>query len=201
MKKIINFALAIFLSLQTQSFAMANDQSAKVQKFIEHVGNGIIAIAKEEGLKEKEKKDKIINLIDESIDAKWIASFVLSKNYRKASKVQKEKFISLYREFMINTYGPKFKNYNGKSFSVTKVDKRGRYHIAQAEFMPADSNVAISVNFRVKERKGKLVILDFIAEGISLIETQRSEFNSAISRKGIDGFLVDLEKRVERLKK
>lgn len=201
MKKIINFALAIFLSLQTQSFAMANDQSAKVQKFVEHVGNGIIAIAKEKGLKEKDKKDKIINLIDESIDAKWIARFVLSKNYRKADKVQREKFTSLYREFMINTYGPKFKDYNGKSFTVTKVDKRGRYHIAQAEFMPADSNVAISVNFRVKERKGKLVILDFIAEGISLIETQRSEFSSAISSKGIDGFLVDLEKRVERLKK
>ena len=54
--------------------------------------------------------------------------------------------------------------------------------------------------FRVKDYKGKLVILDFIAEGISLIETQRSEFNSAISKNGLDSFLDDLEERVRILK-
>ena len=45
------------------------------------------------------------------------------------------------------------------------------------------------------------MILDFIAEGISLIETQRSEFNSAISQNGMDKFLDILQERVEKLKK
>jgi phospholipid transport system substrate-binding protein len=102
---------------------------------------------------------------------------------------------------MINTYGPKFKDYNGRKFTVNEVSERGGFYIAKAEFLPYDSNVAISVDFRVKERNGKLVILDFIAEGISLIETQRSEFNSVISQKGADKFLDELTERVEKLKK
>jgi len=56
------------------------------------------------------------------------------------------------------------------------------------------------VQFRVKERNGKLVVLDFVTEGISLIETQRSEFNSAISEKGIEKFIEDLAVRVKELK-
>jgi phospholipid transport system substrate-binding protein len=102
---------------------------------------------------------------------------------------------------MINTYGPKFKDYNGRKFTVNEVIEQGGFYIAKAEFLPHDSNTPISVDFRVKERNGKLVILDFIAEGISLIETQRSEFNSAISQKGTDKFLDELTERVEKLKK
>jgi ABC-type transporter MlaC component len=75
------------------------------------------------------------------------------------------------------------------------------FYVVKAEFLPRDSNVPISVDFRVKEKDGKLVILDFIAEGVSLIETQRSEFNSAISQNGMDQFLKNLQARVEQLKK
>ena len=74
------------------------------------------------------------------------------------------------------------------------------FYVAKAEFLPKDSNIPILVDFRVKERNGKLVILDFIAEGISLIETKRSEFSSAISQSGMDTFLDDLDDRVKRLK-
>ena len=101
---------------------------------------------------------------------------------------------------MINTYGPKFKNYNGKSFKVISVDQQSGFYVAKCEFLPKDSNVPIDVQFRVKDRNGKLVVLDFVTEGISLIETQRSEFNSAISEKGMDKFIVDLAKRVQDLK-
>ena len=83
---------------------------------------------------------------------------------------------------------------------MVEVNQQGGFYIAKSEFLPKDSNVPIDVQFKVKERNGKLVILDFIAEGISLIETQRSEFNSAISQKGVEKFLSDLEVRVKNLK-
>lgn len=203
MKIFKTLILTIFFTINFENMALAlasDNNLPRVQKFVENVGNGVVNIAKE-NISEAKKKSKIIDLIDKSIDANWIARFVLSKNYRKATAKQREQFKSLYRQFMINTYGPKFKNYNGKKFEVIKVEKRGRYYLAKAEFLPANSQTHISVDFRVKDKKGKLVILDFVAEGVSLIETQRSEFNSAISQKGMDGFLADLEKRVIELKK
>jgi phospholipid transport system substrate-binding protein len=192
----IIFLTIFFLPVVAQADA-ANDQA---RKFVDEIGNKIISIANEKNASEKNKKDRIIAVIDNAIDPDWIARFVLGKNYKTADDNQKERFTKLYRDFMINTYGPKFKNYNGRKFEVKEVTEQNSFYIAKAEFLPRDSNVAISVDFRVKERNGRLVILDFIAEGISLIETQRSEFNSAISQNGMDKFLDDLTARVKKLK-
>lgn len=195
------FFAIIFLSifiLPTLSQADAAEDQAR--NFVDEIGNKIVSIANEKKSSEKNKKDRIITVIDNAIDPDWIARFVLGKNYKTADDKQRERFTKLYRDFMINTYGPKFKNYNGRKFEVKEVTEQNSFYIAKAEFLPRDSNVAISVDFRVKERNGRLVILDFIAEGISLIETQRSEFNSAISQSGMDKFLDDLDVRVKKLK-
>ncbi len=197
MKKILATCLVFLIA--SPSFA-ADDQMPAVKKFVEDIGNTIIKTADETGTSEVKKRDKIIALIDTAIDANWIARFVLGKNYKTANELQKERFTKLYRDFMINTYGPKFKNYNGRKFTVNDVVEQGGFFIAKAEFLPKNSNVPISIDFRVKEHEGKLAILDFIAEGVSLIETQRSEFNSAISQSGMDKFLDDLDVRVKKLK-
>ncbi len=193
-------AISVFY-FSFQSAANAATSHEKVAEFINDIGNNIVHVAGEKNLSEKKKREKIIAIVDSAIDPDWIAHFVLGKNYKTASNQERQRFTKLYRDFMIHTYGPKFKNYDGRKFTVNNVTERTGFYMAKAEFLPKDSNVPISVDFRVKERNGKLLILDFIAEGVSLIETQRSEFSSAISQNGVDKFLDNLEVRVEKLKK
>jgi phospholipid transport system substrate-binding protein len=197
MKKILS-ALLIFL-ITSPALAESNKIS-EVKIFVEELGGNIIKIAGETGISEDKKRDKIIEIIDTAIDSNWIARFVLGKNYKTASDAQKEQFTQLYRNFMINTYGPKFKNYNGRKFTVTEVVEQKGFFLAKAEFLPKNSNIPILIDFRVNERKGRLFILDFIAEGVSLIATQRSEFDSIISQDGMAKFLEVLDKRVSKLK-
>lgn len=204
MKKIIT-AISLFIicsqAFNSQALAQNNDDSQKVRTFIHNVGNNIIKTANNSKLSNSERRNEIMKIIDKAINPIWISRFVLGKNYRRTSQENKIKFSKLYREFMNNTYGPKFQNYDGKKFDVVAVTKQRRFYIVKAEFLPKKSDVPIDIAFRVKKKGEKLMILDFIAEGISLIETQRSEFNSAISRKGMDKFLEDLEARVKKLKK
>lgn len=199
MKKFLSI-LSLLMFFSSQSFAQNQDKTVQIKEFVNEVGNKIIKTADDKKLSVEQRKNKIIEIIDLAIDPDWISRFVLGKNYKNISDENKVEFTKVYREFMINTYGPKFQNYNGKKFDVIDISEQGGFYIAKAEFLPKDSNTAISVSFRVKERNNKLVILDFIAEGVSLIETQRSEFNSAISQKGIDNFLKDLKTRTEKLK-
>jgi phospholipid transport system substrate-binding protein len=195
---LINFILISFYSFT--SLAQEQAEILEVKTFVEEMGNKIINIAKEKNTSEAKIREKIINEIDIVIDSEWIAKFVLGKNYKNLNDQQKKQFISLYRDFMINTYGPKFKNYNGKKFTVNEVVKQNNFYIAKAEFLPKDSDTAILTDFRVRKKDGKLYILDFIAEGISLIETQRSEFNATIDSQGIEPFLKNLEEKVKKLK-
>lgn len=195
---LINFILISFYSFT--SLAQEQNEILEVKTFVEEMGNKIINIAKEKNTSEAKIREKIINEIDIVIDSEWIAKFVLGKNYKNLNDQQKKQFISLYRDFMINTYGPKFKNYNGKKFTVNEIVKQNNFYIAKAEFLPKDSDTAILTDFRVRKKDGKLYILDFIAEGISLIETQRSEFNATIDSQGIEPFLKNLEEKVKKLK-
>jgi phospholipid transport system substrate-binding protein len=198
MKKIFTIFTIIFFS--SQSFAQEAEKKAVAEKLVEEVCHKIAAIAKEKNLPDNKRIAKIISVIDEAIDHEWIAKFVLGKNYKTASDEQKETFKKLYRDFMINTYAPKFKRYNVRVFDVKEVSLQGSFYLAKAEFIAYDSETPVSVDFRVKERDKKMVIVDFIAEGISLIETQRSEFNSAIAKNGIEKFLEDLDVKTKKLK-
>lgn len=191
--------ILIALTLSNQSLAQDNVEN-QIKVFIENVGNQIIAIANDKTLNEAKKREKIIAEIDKIIDSQWIAKFVLGKSYKTLSEAQKKDFLRLYREFMINTYGPKFKNYNGKKFTVNDIEKQNNFYIAHAEFIAKDSETPILTDFRVRVQDGKIYVLDFIAEGISLIETQRSEFNAIIDKDGVEKFLKNLDDKVKKLK-
>jgi phospholipid transport system substrate-binding protein len=48
------------------------------------------------------------------------------------------------------------------------------------------------VDWRVRQVDGRLAVVDVIAEGVSLLVTNREEFNSIVSRSGIDGLLREM---------
>lgn len=197
----MKFLFTIFLLFSINVNANENELQEEARKFIENIGNKIIAVAKEKKYSESLKRQKIIDIVDSSIDPSWISRFVLGKNFKNFNDQQKTKFTKLYRDFMIYTYGPKFKDYNGRKFQVNEISFKNNTYLVKSEFLPKDSDIPILVDFKVKRNEEGFLILDFIAEGISLIETQRSEFNSVISEKGIDKFLEDLEVKINKLKK
>lgn len=195
-KIIISFVFTIFVS----NNANANDL-LKAKDFINNFGNKVIQIASDDSITLEIRKTQLIELIESKIDAKWIARFVLARNYRTASTQQRIRFEDLYRQFMIHSYGPSFSGYNGEDFEIIDVMQKGKYFMIKCFFVPSEGP-KINVAFRLKKNQEQtdFVILDVMVEGVGLIETQRSEFNSVISQKGLAGFLDDLEIRVNELK-
>jgi len=190
----------IILSLTSKLFSNTEESEKlnQVSIFVEKVGNDVVLIAKDKSLSSTKKKEKIVSVIDSAVDSQWIARFVLGKNFKLLNDQQKQNFFKLYRQFMVNTYAPKFNGYNGKSFKVKSVEKQNIFFVTKSEFMPLDSNTAILIDFRVRDNN-KLSIVDFIVEGVSLIETQRSEFNSTINDKGVEKFMSEFEQKVTNM--
>jgi phospholipid transport system substrate-binding protein len=197
------FAIIILIitSFSLNCFAQNDTKEEMIKKFVQIMGDQIIDVAKNKKLNESQKKQKIINIVDKNIDAKWIGRFVLGKHYKTASEEQRKNFLDFYRQFMINTYGPKFSSYDGKKFTVLSIDKQNNFYLVKSEFIPNNSNNVIFFDFRIIENEGLISVVDFIAEGVSLIETQRSEFNASINENGLDKFLENLKLRIAELKK
>ncbi len=189
----INTFLA-FCFLSNSSFAQFNKQDFK--DYTEKFADKVIKISASK-LSDQKKVDELITIIDESIDLKWISRFVLGKHYKTFSISEFQRFLELYRKYMINTYATKFSSYKGKKFLIKDIKFQKIFYLADTEFYSVDSNVPILVSFRLKKRGDKIYIIDFIPEGISLLESQRSELDSAISSNGVGKFLDDLKKKVE----
>lgn len=201
MKNLLKKSLILlFTNIFLINNAFADVDNGDVKKFVNDLGNKIVNIASNKQITVDEKRDKLIQTVEAIVDSRWIARFILAKHYRTATKEQRERFQNLYREFIIHTYAPSFQGYNNETFEVVSAIKQGKYYLTKCLFIPKEGP-KVNVGFRLKKNKQQeFVLLDVIAEGVSLIETQRSEFGSVISTKGLEGFLSDLEKRVKSLK-
>ena len=53
----------------------------------------------------------------------------------------------------------------------------------------------LSVDWRVRESDGNFAIIDVVAEGVSLVVSQRNEVASIIERRGMDGLIETMRER------
>lgn len=197
MKRVLLIALLVILSFFQINSAMAEGgkyNNKEISVFVEDVFHRSINIAQNTSLSNQEKKDKLTDLINETVDSRWIAKFVIGKYWRQINKDERTRFIELYRSFLLKSYIPKFQNFGDGEIKVDKiVQQRENVYFAHSKFNDIEQQKIVNVDFRIINKKGSLYITDVVAEGVSFIVTQRSEINASISNNGFDKFMDNLE--------
>ncbi|MBI1954276.1 MAG: ABC transporter substrate-binding protein, partial [Proteobacteria bacterium] len=91
--------------------------------------------------------------------------------------------------------------YNGQKFDITGVKEMGRgQYTVSTQVLLSDGSGKVMVSYRCMIYSGSIIkIRDIISENISLITTQRSEFNSIMGASGIAGLVKLLKNRVTTL--
>jgi phospholipid transport system substrate-binding protein len=175
----------------------ANATASKAQNFIQEVSQEAISLIKNNSDNEIMKEQQLSKLFVESVDTKWIAQFAMGNHWKSASQAQKEVYINLHKKFLINSYVPKFRSYTNQKVVFKNFYEEGKLeYLIETEIVHGDDK-RISVDYRVrKNADGQYRIYDVVAEGISLIGTQRSEFSSIISKKGVDYLIKKLKAKI-----
>lgn len=197
----IPIILALFIApaIAGVSSAAPAKAASAAETFIEKVGEHALGIIQNTALTEKEKERELILLFNESMDAPWIGKFVLGRYWRQLDEQAQKHYLSLYNQFLIISYVPKFRQYTNEKFKIKSIrnGKEGEYLVETDIIRPG--NAPINVQYWVRNgENGSYKIFDVIGEGVSLIHTQRSEFSSVISRNGLDSFIKRLEARVNK---
>ncbi len=190
MTSVARLALAaLFLLIQVP--AQANE--AGVRGFVDSLGQQVIAIVSDTNASQADKQAKFRTIFEQNADFDWIGKFVLGTHWRKATADQQQRYLTNYRGFVIANYADKFKKYSGQTYkilSVRHIDE-GDYVVKMAIQDPNPNNPQIMTDYKIREENGGYKIFDIVVEGVSLITTQRSEFDSVVKRKGLDA-LIDL---------
>lgn len=134
-----------------------------------------------------------------NVDFIALSQSVLGINWRRATPRQREVFEQEFRLLLINTYLASISraDYGGQSIRYLPMRNPPTGNLAEVDAEVTQPNgPLIHVQFRMYRRDGEdWKIYDVVAEGVSLVVTQRSSFSSIIRSKGLDGLIAMLEER------
>jgi phospholipid transport system substrate-binding protein len=164
--------------------------AADAERFIEQLGAEAIAISR--GGDPTARLDEITALLDQAADVPLIAQLVLGRHWRSLDEARREEFVAVFRDYILGGIARRLGGSGGvREVAVTSSRAaRGDDSMVRTEVTLANGNPPARVEWRVRRQDdGSFKIIDVVAEGVSLVVTTRSEFDSAIARGGIDGLV------------
>jgi phospholipid transport system substrate-binding protein len=202
MKKTFEFNYLVYIiisSLLFCSFSLRADQKA-VEVFVNNISSKALAIINNKDESEPQKEVQLGNVFSEATDLDWIAKFSLGRYWRTATDEERKQYLALYRKYIISKYVPSFKEYVGTTFKIVNITvvRKGEYLVDTTVIKKGQAE-PIDITYHIadkSESKSGFTVFDIIAEGVSLIATQRSEFSSIITSSGMTGLLNKLEKLI-----
>ncbi len=194
---VILLGIAVLAASPGRGHAAATEDA---RAFLASLTDRAFAQLTDEALSMPERRQRFRILFREHFDVPAIGRFVLGRYWRKAKPPVRKDFLSVFEEIMVQRFAPKFANYAETKFEIGLVRplrEKGQYLIAstvvRAEGEP------LKIDWRVRDKDGRLKILDVLGEGVSMALTLRSEYASAIKDSGgrVEGLVDKLRARIE----
>lgn len=197
LNRLVRFFVVIITIAAISPQVWADEAGARA--YVDSIGQQVISIIGEQNISNEEKQGRLREIFTDNIDFDWVGKFVLGKHWRTASPDQQQRYLANYKNFVIANYTSKFKQYSGQTYKIRSVTNLGEgdYILKMSIQDPNPKKPDILLDYKVREEAGAYRIFDIVVEGVSLITTQRSEFDSVVSRKGLDALIDLLGKRAQ----
>lgn len=177
----------------------AGELGAGAEFFIRDMADTAIVRLTEAEISRDERKVRMRELMKEYFYVPGIAQWVLGRFWRQASEEERDEYMALFEDLMVESYVDRFASYSGETLSIVKTDVRNEKDaIVSSVLNRPEADAALHLDWRVRAHGDAYKVIDIMVEGVSMGQTQRSEFASALKNNGgdISKFLTDLRERV-----
>jgi phospholipid transport system substrate-binding protein len=191
-------AVAVVAGLPSGAGADAYADGTKT--FIKVLAGKAIESLTVKDISKEEREQRFRALMLENFAISGIARFVLGRHWPRASAQQKDEYLKLFEDLMVATYAERFSKYAGETLEIEQAEIRGQNDtIVYSTIRRVDGAQPIKVAWRVRGKLGGLKIVDIIVEGISMVQTQKSEFASFIQQHdgNLSALLAEIRKRIQ----
>lgn len=193
--------LNVFLYILLSTFtASSTEEYAKLESYTNNTVNEVSGMLNDPKLTKEQKTYKARQLLNKNLGLEWMAKYTLGRNKKSLSKEQISQFVKVYSKYIIDIYSDMVKNYKGQK-SIVKGTKKidDKEFIVKMEIDQPDGKQPIKVDYLVidgstDEINDNFKIVDIVTEGVSLVNSQKDQFNSAISSNGFEFLLSELKR-------
>lgn len=176
--------------------AVSPDASAAAEepeRFVAGLGERAFRTLREAGGDARERE--VAALLDEAVDLPQLARLVLGRHWRAATEPQRAEYLTLFRAYALQGLTSALSQYTGRErFAVTGTRPAGDQDLLVGTELAAQSGgPSTRIDWRVQGAEGgRFAVVDVVVEGVSLLVTNRAEFDSIVTRGGIDGLLREM---------
>jgi phospholipid transport system substrate-binding protein len=191
-KLIAPLIILIFISLLADN-ASANDEQQVYQQ-VKLATDKILAVLDDPKQSKSAKSDAIFAIANALIDFDLMAKLSIgSRAWKKLNSDQKNKYLGLFVERIRSLYLKTIFAYSQQEIIVEKADQYKSTRIAVSTYI-RDNNEKIELLYKFYPNKESLwQAYDIRVDGVSIVQTQRSQFKEMLKACTIDDFLNKLK--------
>ncbi|MCH2110557.1 MAG: ABC transporter substrate-binding protein [Polyangiaceae bacterium] len=142
---------------------------------------------------------KLQSAFDALLDYETLSKDSLGSEWAKLTPEQQKKFGGLLKTLVQRSYTKNIRNtldYN-IHFEGEDSAKNGQLVKTVARHKSDKRKEPIHINYVVHQTNGKWLVTDIVTEGSSLVKNYRSQFRRLIRKKGFDGLMERMQKKVD----
>ena len=175
-------------------FSKANDDN--IRNFVDNISSRVIEVI-ESNDTDAQKEINLTRIFTDFMDIDWIGKFAIGKFWNTLNDQQKTSYLQTYKKYLVSSYVPLFRKYNDQKLILKEIKSIGNdQYLVVSEISAIQNSQPYNVQYRIKSTGDKYKIRDIIAEGVSLLTTQRSEFTSIMDQDGLDGLKDKLNEKI-----
>ena len=135
------------------------------------------------------RQAKLKGLFDEMLDYSRLAHASLGKRWRDLTDAQQAEFSRLLEQLVRKNYQRNLKKMLGYEirYVAEKDVGAGKVLVKTRAVSKTDERTEpIELNFKLRQKAGRWLVIDIIPEGASLVKTYRSQFSRILTKDGYD---------------
>jgi phospholipid transport system substrate-binding protein len=199
-------SLLVAMSLLTVSaMSVAADQQDPYV-MIQNVANTTFTRIKSEQGEIQKNPEILRNILEQEmlpyVDYKFAALKVLGKYFRTVPKDKVPEFIQVFREYLITTYALALGYYNNQDveFEPTRDLEDDSRTVTVRALIKEKGRPDIKLAFKVRKNSqtDEWKAYDMVAEGISMLSSKQSEFESILRQEGIQAVIELMQEKIKQ---
>lgn len=199
--RIMGLCIGLFLSAGGTGLAAASPSPpAAPQGNIQSFYDTLLATMKQgPALGRSGRYKRLAPVLDRRFDLPFMAQLAVGPSWGSMTAAQQKEITDAFGRYLAAVYADRFDSYSGEKFEVQGERPYGANVIVDTRIVKSDGE-PVAINYLMRNDKGAWRVADIYLDGtISQMATQRAEFHSILSRKGIEGLIGALNQKADRL--
>jgi phospholipid transport system substrate-binding protein len=146
------------------------------------------------------RESGMMQVLQADFDLGYMGRSTLGTHWNEATPAQRLRFLNVVASAEAHSYSQRFGQYAGQTLTVSGVNRRGNGESLVDSKLNQSSGEPVAIQWEVRNDGQGPRIVDVKVEGVSMLLTRRSEYNSYIRNHGgtVEPLISELEARAKR---